>query len=184
MVPLWLSGISGMIVVIIYHRNRMSNGRMIPALNGGVKMANLTKYRNMGLRRMGDNPIQRLFHDTFDWPGWDPQDVDWMPSADIDETDKNYIVHIDLPGMEKKDVEISVKGDTMTVCGDRKSEFDTDDGKIHRYEREEGHFCRTFNLPENVDMNKITATSKDGVLRIEIPKTSQPKTEEIKINVK
>lgn len=147
-------------------------------------MANVTKYRNRGLRRIADNPIERLLQEAFDWPRWDDSDADWMPSADINETDGSYVVHLDLPGMDNKDVKISIKGDVMTVCGERKNELNTDEDKFHRYERAEGFFCRTFNLPVNVDPDKITATSKDGVLKIELPKTAKDQPDEITIDVK
>ena len=147
-------------------------------------MANVTKYKKRGMRRIADNPIERFLQEAFDWPRWDASDTDWMPSADITETDDSYVVHLDLPGMEKKDVKISIRGDIMTVCGERENKLNTDEGKFHRYERASGFFCRTFNLPINIDPDKVTATTKDGVLKIELPKTEKAQEDEITIDIK
>jgi len=146
-------------------------------------MADVTKYKRRSLRRIADNPIERLLQEAFNWPTWDAAEADWMPSADINETDDKYILHLDLPGMDKKDVKISIKGDVMTVCGDRKAELESDEDKFHRYERASGFFCRTFNLPANIDADKISATTRNGVLRIELPKTGKAQADEITIDV-
>lgn len=109
--------------------------------------------------------------------------VAWRPVANISETDKEYIVKAELPEVKKEDIDISVEDGILTLRGERKYEKEEGDGNDLRIESFYGTFSRSFSLPENVDASKIAAESKDGVLRIRIPKTQESKSKPLSIKV-
>lgn len=93
------------------------------------------------------------------------------------------MVEAELPGMTKDDVKVTVHNGVLTIQGERKSEEETKDKKLHRVERFYGSFLRRFTLPDNVDENSVTANFKDGLLTLSIQKAEQkePKAVEIEI---
>jgi HSP20 family protein len=107
----------------------------------------------------------------------------WKPTADINETQNEYLIKLDLPEVKKEDVKIEVDGNTITVTGERKQEREENTDTEIRVESFYGSFARSFVLPDNVDINKIEAQTKDGVLKIRIPKRNtaeKPKQVEVK----
>lgn len=108
---------------------------------------------------------------------------DWAPAVDIKETPEAFMVEAELPGMTKDDVKVTVHNGVLTIQGERKSEEETKDKKLHRVERFYGSFLRRFTLPDNVDENSVTANFKDGLLTLSIQKAEQkePKAVEIEI---
>ena len=110
-------------------------------------------------------------------------DIQWRPAADIFETEKEYSIKLDLPDVKKKDVDVSVSDDILTIKGERRMQKETEDEKQHRRESYYGSFSRSFTLPENVDVKRVKATSKDGVLRIVLPKTKEKRAEPLEIDV-
>ncbi|MEX1301744.1 MAG: Hsp20/alpha crystallin family protein [Desulfotignum sp.] len=109
---------------------------------------------------------------------------DWAPSVDILETEKEFVIKAEIPGVSKDDVKISVDNGTLTIRGEKKQEKEEKNKKFHRVEQFYGSFARSFTLPENVDETKIEAAFKNGMLKLQIPKTtvSKPKAIDIKIN--
>jgi HSP20 family protein len=129
--------------------------------------------------------INRLFEDFFGETFESGIERAWGPAVDITEDDKNIYLKADLPGMNQKDIKVSVDNDVLTISGERKSERqEKKEGKFYRLERVYGQFCRSFTLPDNVDPTKITAEYKDGVLTLTIPKTEEKKSKTIEIEVK
>ena len=108
----------------------------------------------------------------------------WRPTADIAETDKAYIIKAELPEVSKQDVEVSVHDGVITIRGERRYEKTDDSEQQHRVESFYGQFSRSFSLPADVDEAGIKAESKDGVLRVVLPKAevSQPKAIDIQVN--
>lgn len=110
------------------------------------------------------------------------------PRFDVKETDEGLILTVDLPGVEKKDVEVTVAGDLLTVKGEKKSEFtekkDEKGRLFHRVERAHGYFERTMSLPFNLDPSKVAAEFKDGLLKIVIPKTVEVQRQTHKVDIK
>lgn len=106
------------------------------------------------------------------------------PKVDISESDNGYSIKADLPGMDKKDVTISVESGVLTITGEKADEHKKEKDKYYHLERSYGKFCRTFYLPEGSDAEKIAASMKNGVLELDIPKTEKqkPKNIEIKVN--
>jgi HSP20 family protein len=109
--------------------------------------------------------------------------ADWAPSVDIAETDKEYTVKAELPGVNKEDVRINVQNGVLTLSGERKFEKEEKDKKHHRIERAYGLFTRSFTVPEDVLADKITADSKDGVITVRLPKTDIKKAKGTEIKV-
>ena len=108
----------------------------------------------------------------------------WRPAANISETDKEYLIKAELPEVEKKDVEVSVHEGVITIRGERRFERTDDSEKQHRVESFYGSFARSFTLPADVDEAKIFAESKDGVLKVHIPKSQAKQPKPIEIQVK
>lgn len=107
----------------------------------------------------------------------------WRPTADISETDTEYLIKAELPEVKKEDVNITLENGLLTISGERKHEEEQKKANEIRRECFYGSFTRSFALPENVDVDKIKAESKDGVLKIRIPKTPAPqeKVRQIKV---
>jgi len=101
--------------------------------------------------------------------------VDWAPSADISETDKEYVIRAELPAVNREDVEVTLDDGMITIKGERKQHKDDMNEKFHRVESFHGSFERRFSLPDNVNADTIRCESKDGILTVHIPKTETPK---------
>lgn len=112
------------------------------------------------------------------------QVMEWRPAADISETDLAYIIKAELPEVRKEDVEVSVHDGVITIKGERRYEKTDESEQQHRVESVYGQFSRSFSLPSDVDQSGITAESRDGVLRVTLPKaeTKQPKAIEVRVN--
>jgi HSP20 family protein len=110
--------------------------------------------------------------------------ADWRPTADISESEKEYLIKALLPEVKKEDVKITVDGNVITISGERKHEKEQKDENEIRVESFYGTFSRSFELPDGVDASAIRAESKDGVLRIHIPKSEPKKSKPVQIEVK
>jgi HSP20 family protein len=112
------------------------------------------------------------------------EETNWTPLADITETDREYLIKAELPEVKKEDVKITLEDGVITLTGERRHEKEQKDENEIRVESFYGTFSRSFALPDNVDPNGIRAESKDGVLRVRIPKKQASKTKPISIEVK
>ncbi len=110
--------------------------------------------------------------------------ADWYPVVDVTESEGAFHLHAELPGVEKDQINLSVQDGVLTISGQRKSQHESTEGKLHRIERTYGSFVRNFNLPENVDAQQVAARYQDGVLEVDIPKAeqAQPKRIDVSIN--
>lgn len=109
---------------------------------------------------------------------------DWAPAVDIKETPEAFLVEAELPGMAKEDVKVTVHDGVLTIQGERKSEEESNDKKLHRIERFYGSFTRRFTLPDNVDENSVTAGFKDGLLTLKIQKAEPKEPKAIEVEVR
>jgi HSP20 family protein len=105
--------------------------------------------------------------------------ADWFPPADIYETEKEFTIAVDLPGIERSALEINLDGDKLVIRGERAAESEGP----HRTERPHGRFLRRFGVPASVDQKGISAEYKDGVLRVRLPKRKEPKARRVEIKV-
>ncbi len=110
--------------------------------------------------------------------------MDWSPSCDISENDKEYRIQAELPNVRKEDVHVTLENGTLTVQGERQEEKEEKGVKFHRRELSYGNFMRQFTMPDNVDESKVDATFKDGMLNIVVAKSEamQRKAKEIEIH--
>ncbi len=108
----------------------------------------------------------------------------WMPLADISENKDSYLINVDLPGIDKKDVKISFTDGQLTISGERKQEKESKNSTYHRVERSYGKYYRSFNLPKEIKADEIDAEFKNGQLMITIPKSEEVKPKEIEVKVK
>ncbi len=109
--------------------------------------------------------------------------AEWLPSLDVSETKNDYVVKVELPGLEPKDIDISLTNDVLTIKGEKKQEKEEKEENYHLIERSYGSFTRSVRLPSQVQSDKINATFKNGVLKVTLPKTEEAKKKEIKIKV-
>lgn len=112
------------------------------------------------------------------------QEADWTPSVDIKEEAERFVIHADVPGVDPKDIEISMEEGVLTLAGERKSESRDESDGWTRVERRSGKFLRRFTLPEGTDAENISAQGSHGVLEIVIPKVAKlaPKKIQVKVN--
>ncbi len=106
------------------------------------------------------------------------------PSMDMYEEGNDLVVKAELPGIARKDLDISIEDDVLTIKAEKKAETERKEGEYYFQEREYGHFERGMTLPHRVDAEKITARLKNGVLVVRMPKTEVPETKKIDITVK
>jgi len=108
---------------------------------------------------------------------------DWTPRVDIAETDKAFVIKVEIPEVKKEDVSITVDNGILSIRGERQQEKEENGKTFHRIERSYGEFTRNFTLPDNVEVEGINATFKDGMLSLDIPKTEKAKPKAIEVKV-
>ncbi|MDQ6621972.1 MAG: Hsp20/alpha crystallin family protein [Verrucomicrobiota bacterium] len=106
----------------------------------------------------------------------------WTPALDIYQTNDDIVALVELPGMRKDDIEISLHDGMLTISGERKSETPEGEEAAHS-ERFVGKFRRSISLPTRVDASKVNATYKDGILTVTLPKAEEAKPKQIQVNV-
>ena len=121
-------------------------------------------------------------------PSWDSDfslqsmtQSDWMPAVDVTESDDEYLLTVEIPQVEKKDVHVQVKDHLLNIDGERK--YENEDKKAHRIERYYGSFHRTFRLPDDVIEDKIHADHKNGCLYIGLPKSDVAKPKQLEVEI-
>jgi HSP20 family protein len=121
--------------------------------------------------------MDRLFDRI--WEGGLPEVTmplgEWTPALDISEKSDYVLVKAEVPGIDPKDIQITLNHQLLTIAGEKKSEKEEKDEKLYRMERSTGSFARTINLPIAVDPSKVVATFKNGLLTITMPKTAAAK---------
>jgi HSP20 family protein len=108
--------------------------------------------------------------------------IDWVPDVDIIESDKEYLIKVELPEIKREEVKVSVEKGVLTIQGERKQEKEEKGKKFHRIERSYGSFERSFTLPDDADAGKVSAEFKDGMLSVHLAKSEKamPKPIEVK----
>lgn len=106
----------------------------------------------------------------------------WTPALDLYQTNDNVVAIVELPGMRKEEIEISLQDGMLTIAGERNTESGQENGAT-RTERFTGKFRRSITMPSRVDANKVTATYRDGILTVTLPKAEEAKPKQIQVNV-
>lgn len=105
----------------------------------------------------------------------------WMPVVDIEENDEAYLIHAELPGLRKEEIKVSIQGNSLTLSGERQQEQEAQGKTYHRLECAHGRFLRTISLPGDIDIGKVRAEYRNGILMVTLPKSARDKTREIAI---
>ena len=108
----------------------------------------------------------------------------FIPKIDIKEAETEFVITVELPGMEEKDISVSLSGDNLLIKGEKKAEKEEKGKHFHRIERTCGSYERVIQVPVSVDANKIKANYKKGILEVHLPKKPEVKPKQIPINVK
>jgi HSP20 family protein len=124
--------------------------------------------------------ISRIFDDRM-FPAVATDAAEWAPRVDIHEEQDSYVLHVDLPGVEAKDIEVTLDKNVLTIKGERNSQNTSEEKGFTRRERFSGSFVRKFTLPETADGQNISAANSNGVLTLTIGKKveSQPRRIEV-----
>jgi HSP20 family protein len=109
--------------------------------------------------------------------------ADWAPVVDIVESEQEFVLLAELPGVHKNDVKISVQDGVLTLNGQREQDKEEKGVRYHRTERAYGRFARSFALPESVDEQKLSAELRDGVLKVHLPKAEKAKPRSVEVRV-
>jgi HSP20 family protein len=146
-------------------------------------MAGLIPWRSRGDLDRFRGEIDRMFDEFFARGPFSRSygGEDWMPAVDVSETGKEIVVHAELPGMDAKDIDISINGRVLSVKGERKQEQEEKEKNCHRIERRYGSFSRSFELPADVDADKVKAAYKDGILKLNLPKAREQSVKKIEV---
>ena len=107
----------------------------------------------------------------------------WSPRVDIAELEDRYEVHAELPGMSKDDIKVTLEDGVLTIGGEKKRSTETNEDSFRRTERVYGKFSRSFNLGDRVSADKISASFKEGVLTVALPKADEVKPKAIEVKV-
>ena len=142
-------------------------------------MSTFSPFRNV-------DRFQQEMNQLIDWAfgrgmGDSLVDTAWAPPVDVIQDGDKFRVHVDLPGMKKDEIEITLNGDTLTIRGEKKRESEHKEEDVYRAERYYGSFARSLVLPASVDSTKIEASYRDGVLEVVIPKSEEAKPKQIRI---
>ncbi len=127
--------------------------------------------------------MDRLWEDYFGAGrrGLRPLEMEWAPAVDVSETAEQVLVKAEVPGIDVKDIDISLSGDVLTIKGEKKAEREEKDESHHLVERSYGSFTRALKLPAAVDVDKIEAKYDKGVLTVTCPKKEEVKPKAIEI---
>ena len=133
------------------------------------------------------NRLDRMFNQMLGdvWgtqlPGEDVSPRLWMPPVDIRETEEALMFAVELPGLTKENIDLTLENNILTISGERKFEKETKSEEYHRMERSYGNFSRSFTLPAGVRTDKVDANFEHGVLHIQLPKQEGAKPKKISI---
>ncbi|MCK9537814.1 Hsp20/alpha crystallin family protein [Dokdonella sp.] len=145
----------------------------------------ITRYNPWASQRHLQDELQGVFDRFFDVGDSDQSNVvtsQWAPRVDIKEEDKRFVILADIPGVDPKDIEVHMDKGILSLKGERQSEAKEETGQFTRVERVHGTFYRRFALPDSADPDGITASGRNGVLEISIPK--RPETTPRRIEIK
>ena len=146
---------------------------------------NLVRWNPFGEINTFNDRMDRFFREDF-FPSekmakeWNM--VNWKPAVDIYEDDNAIVIKAELPGVDKKDIEVEVKDRVLTLKGERNYEDEVKEDNYYRKERAYGKFSRAFTLPAGMEPERIDADFKDGVLKITVPKPEEKKSKKISVH--
>ena len=146
----------------------------------------LVRYEPYGLLNRFQNELNRLgMLDSADAVNDDSSNVavsQWRPAVDIKEEENQYTILADIPGVDPKDIDITMENGVLSIKGEKHDEHVEEGNGFKRVERSSGSFYRRFSLPDTTDAENIKAESKDGVLKLVLPKHKKAQAKKITVN--
>lgn len=132
--------------------------------------------------------MDRLFEDFGKtrwpaWPAWMQEEGGLAPAVEVGETDDEFFVKAQVPGLKREDVEVELADGGITIKGEAKEEKEEKKKNYYRREFSYGHFARTIPVPSDADASKAKADLKDGVLSVRVPKTEESKKRSVKLKI-
>jgi HSP20 family protein len=109
--------------------------------------------------------------------------ADWIPTVDISETEAEYAIQAELPGVNKADVKVTLENGVLTIQGERQQRHTEQGRKFHRVEASYGRFVRSFTLPDTVEAGNVRAEYADGILNLHLPKSEKAKPRQIDVKI-
>jgi HSP20 family protein len=145
----------------------------------------ITQYPLHQLRDGVDRLLDSFFHEPLGAPEWSPWGAGkWTPPIDVAENDKELTVRAELPGIDPKELDISVTGNQLVISGEKKELSETEEKDFYHSEARYGSFRRTIALPEGVDAENVDAEYANGVLTLRLNKTAPATAKKIEVKVK
>ena len=147
---------------------------------------NIVRYRQWPTQAALQNEIKQAFERVFE-PGADTDESavvtsQWVPRVDIKEEPEQFVLYADLPGIDPASIEVQMDKGILSIKGERQSESSTQTDRFSRIERHYGSFHRRFALPDSANAEGITATGRNGVLEIHIPKRPESAPRRIQVS--
>lgn len=147
---------------------------------------NVIRYEPLNVLRRLNEEVGRLFDESYyGYPDSDQSSAvtsHWAPAVDIKEENDRFLLRADVPGVDSKDIDITMENGVLTIRGQRSREDSEEREGYKRVERVYGSFYRRFTLPDTADAEKISATSKNGVLEVSIPKQEKVQPRRIQVS--
>jgi len=142
-------------------------------------------FREFSTHQDRMNRLNRLFRESYgpEVPEEALTTTNYAPPVDIYEDEHNITLKMEVPGIDEKDIDVRIEGNTLTVHGERKIEKEEKEENFRRVERQYGEFTRSFTLPSSVDPGQVNANYVNGVLKITLAKKAEAKPKQIKVNV-
>ncbi len=142
---------------------------------------NLVRFEPWSIVDLMQRDFDRVSNRQRRRPDGNSAATDWRPAVDIVEEKDRFVLHADVPGVDPKDIEVSMDDGLLIMSGERRTVNRDDFDGLQRLERAVGRFSRRFTLPESVDADGISARCRDGILRIEIPKSPEVQARRITV---
>ena len=148
---------------------------------------NVVRYEPWGLLRRFHDDVNQLFGESQAGAAveGDRSSIvtsNWTPAVDIKEENERFVLKADIPGVDPKDIDVTMEEGVLTIKGERKTEPEEEANGYRRVERRYGSFYRRFSLPDTANAEGITAKGKDGVLEVVIPKLEKVQPRRITVN--
>ena len=145
-----------------------------------ARIFDLIPYRGSLLEKDIFDRFERLFED-FALPSLFEEREAWVPAFDVIENDKEYVLTAELPGIDPKDIDITISNGILTIKGEKKREEENKGEGYYFMERRYGAFQRSFRIPEEIKVDEVDATYKNGVLKLVLPKAEVNNVKKIEI---
>lgn len=142
-----------------------------------------TGLRGLGRLRNDMDDLWNRFFDVSNWPAAS-QEGAFVPSLNVKETDEAYEVTAEVPGLKPEDIKVEFRGGVLTLSGEKKEEKEETKGSYHVVERRFGSFSRSVRVPAEVDVSRLEANHKDGVLLVHLPKSAKNEGRTIEVKAR